>query len=171
MTEHAPAEPTQKAYIGLGSNLDQPIEHILCALKKLQALSCGAFIFSSLYQSNPLDKTLQPDYINAVACIDTHLPPAILLQMLQQIEQDQGRIRDTRWGARTLDLDLLLVDHLQIQTDFLSLPHAGLTLRDFVLKPLIEISPNIILPNGQYAKDLLPYVQDNALICLGRFTP
>jgi 2-amino-4-hydroxy-6-hydroxymethyldihydropteridine diphosphokinase len=165
-----PIQHPQTAYIGLGSNLDQPIEHILSALRKLKVISCGTFIYSSLYQSSPLDKTLQPDYINAVACIETHLPPVALLKALQQIEQEQGRIRDIRWGARTLDLDLLLVDHLYIQTECLSLPHPGLTQRDFVLKPLVEISPNMMLPNGQYAKDLLPYVQDNALICLGRFT-
>ena len=170
MTEQSPTQPPQIAYIGLGSNLDQPIEHILSALRRLKTLSCGTFIFSSLYQSSPLDKSAQPDYINAVACIETHLHPVTLLQTLQQIEQAQGRTRDIRWGARTLDLDLLLVDSLTIQTEFLSLPHKGLTERDFVLKPLIEISPNLMLPNGQYAKDLLPYIQDNALICLGQFT-
>ncbi len=159
-----------KAYIGLGSNLNDPITQILSALNSIKLLSEGIFDYSSFYKTKPLDKSNQPDYINAAALIETNLAPLALLTALQSIERNQGRVRThERWIARTIDLDILLVDHLVINSSILMLPHPGITQRDFVLKPLLEITPDIALPNGQVLRDLLPCAEDNALICLGQF--
>ncbi|QIM68323.1 2-amino-4-hydroxy-6-hydroxymethyldihydropteridine diphosphokinase [Basfia succiniciproducens] len=136
-------------YIALGSNLNTPIEQLnsaLTALNKLPQTSLSAV--SSFYQSKPLGPQDQPDYVNAVACIHTELAPLELLDYLQQIENEQGRVRLRRWGERTLDLDILLYDDLVIKSERLTLPHYDMTNREFVIIPLYEIAPNLILPQG-----------------------
>ncbi|MDO4429903.1 MAG: 2-amino-4-hydroxy-6-hydroxymethyldihydropteridine diphosphokinase [Lonepinella koalarum] len=143
------------AYIALGSNLNSPVEQLQSALKSIhdlphtQLTHCSAF-----YQSKPLGPQDQPDYVNAVACIETTLSPLELLDELQRIENEQGRIRLRRWGERTLDLDILLYGDLQIESERLTLPHYDMKNREFVIIPLLEIAPQLILPCGDRVTDL-----------------
>jgi 2-amino-4-hydroxy-6-hydroxymethyldihydropteridine diphosphokinase len=129
------------AFIGLGSNLAQPVQQVQTALSELDALEHTRCLrHSSLYRSAPMGPQDQPDYINAVAQLDTDLEPLALLQALQTIEARHQRLRQgERWGPRTLDLDLLLYDDRQIDLPQLTVPHAGLYERNFVLYPLAEI--------------------------------
>ncbi len=143
------------AYIGLGSNLDDPVSHVQQACKELKRLpECQVLACSSLYQSPPMGPADQPDYINAVAAIETTLTPHQLLLQLQAIEQCHGRKRERRWGARTLDLDLLIYADMTLSDETLTLPHPGLAERDFVLYPLQEIAPSLVV-TGLGALDLL----------------
>ncbi len=134
------------AYVGVGSNLTNPVAQVREAIEALSDLSGGEFTTSSLYRSPPMGPANQPDYLNAVVHIETELPAEDLLHKLQAIEQQQGRVRGERWGARTLDLDLLLYSDLVLNTEFLILPHPGIALRDFVLVPLNEIAPDVEVP-------------------------
>ena len=145
------------AYIGLGSNLADPAVQIKAARQEIAALAnVQELAFSSLYQSPPMGPQNQPDYVNAVMAIVTTLPPLDLLRCLQKIEHDQGRIRTgERWGARTLDLDLLLYGDALIAMPDLIVPHAGLSERAFVLYPLSEIAPQLLVPGKGKLKDLL----------------
>jgi len=138
-----------RAYIGLGSNLNDPpaqLRRALDALASLKDSRLGAV--SSLYRSAPVGPPAQPDYVNAVAALDTALAPLALLDALQAIEQAQGRVRGERWGARTLDLDILLYGGEVIQHERLGVPHAEMRKRAFVLWPLYDIAPELILPDG-----------------------
>lgn len=138
-------------YIGLGANLGQPIEQLQWAVHQLQQLAdCQLTAVSRLYGSKPAlgSPTNQPDYVNAVALIQTSLTPQQLLTELQQLEQLAGRIRLERWGARTLDLDILLYDQQVIDTEQLIVPHKELVNRCFVTLPLLDINPTLTLPNG-----------------------
>jgi 2-amino-4-hydroxy-6-hydroxymethyldihydropteridine diphosphokinase len=144
------------AYIGFGSNLDHPRQQIKDALIELGLLDRTTLLAaSSLYRSPPMGPANQPDYSNAVAHIVTMLQPLQLLDALQGIEQTHHRIRKRHWGARTLDLDLLLYDDLQVLTPQLQIPHPGITQRAFVLLPLLEISPQIVIPGKGVAQDYL----------------
>lgn len=146
-----------RTYIGLGSNLNNPIQQIYTAVEALKHISLTEFIIvSSLYRNPPLGPP-QPDYINAVAALDTSLPAEQLLEQLQAIEAQQGRMRSGKqWGEpRTLDLDLLLYGDTHIQTDKLIIPHPGLKQRNFVLYPLVEIAPHLQLPDGTSLTSLL----------------
>jgi 2-amino-4-hydroxy-6-hydroxymethyldihydropteridine diphosphokinase len=114
--------------------------------------------FSSLYSSAPMGPQDQPDYVNAVMAVETCLPPLDLLHALQEIELEQGRVRGVlRWGARTLDLDLLLYGELIIDTAELIVPHIGITERAFVLYPLAECSMELKIPGKGRLSDLLAH--------------
>jgi len=145
------------AYIGLGSNLASPeaqINEARLAIRDLSGVSECAF--SSLYRSPPMGPQDQPDYVNAVMAIKTDLSAIELLRSLQQIELDQGRVRkDERWGARTLDLDILLYGQQVIDLPDLCVPHYGLAERAFVLYPLQEIAPAILIPGKGAISDLV----------------
>jgi len=136
------------AYIGLGSNLQEPIQQIQNALAVLKQLPDSTLVcYSSLYGSPPMGPADQPDYVNAVAELHTRLAPLKLLNILQTIEVRQGRLRDLRrWSARTLDLDLLVYGDQEINTPRLIVPHPGLHERNFVLYPLQEIAANLTIP-------------------------
>lgn len=136
------------AFIGLGSNLSDPQQQILRAIKSISQLeNCSLELSSSLYETPPMGPQDQPNYINAVVKINSTLKPYELLSTLQAIENQQGRTRDTgRWGARTLDLDILLYDRLISQDPDLILPHPGLQSRAFVLYPLLEIDKDLNIP-------------------------
>jgi len=142
-------------YLGLGSNLGDPLQQLrqaVAALAQLPASQLGAK--SAVYRSPallaPENPKPQPDYLNAVVALHTQLPPQTLLQALQAIEAAQGRRRDgTRWQARPLDLDMLLYGDLQWQTAELCLPHPGLRERAFVLYPLYDCNPQLRLPGDQ----------------------
>lgn len=145
------------AYIGLGSNLDSPVAQIRSARLVIKALdNVKETAFSSLYASSPMGPQDQPDYVNAVMAVATNLSPLDLLHELQAIELEHGRVRGVqRWGARTLDLDLLLYGDQQIDTEELTVPHKGIAERAFVLCPLNECNPNLVIPGKGKLSDLL----------------
>jgi len=136
------------AYIGLGSNLDDPESHISRALTDLQELpQTQQRAHSSLYKTSPVGPQDQGEFINAVSCIETDLTAPELLQSLQEIENKHGRMRTgEQWGPRKLDLDLLLYGDEVIELPDLVVPHPQMHHRCFVLLPLIEIAPEIIIP-------------------------
>ena len=136
------------AFVALGSNLGQPQKQLIDALASLNALDAvHVRRCSSFYRSKPVGPQDQPDYINAVAGLEVTLPALELLDRMQEIETRQGRVRDgARWGPRTLDLDLLLYGGEQISHERLIVPHPEMQSRDFVLIPLQEIAPDVIIP-------------------------
>ncbi|MDW6091914.1 2-amino-4-hydroxy-6-hydroxymethyldihydropteridine diphosphokinase [Vibrio rhizosphaerae] len=152
-------------YIAIGSNMAQPEQQARQAIQALQHLPESEFIQASqLYSSAPMGPTDQPDYINAVVEIKTHLKPLELLDQTQAIELSQGRVRkEQRWGPRTLDLDILLYGHTVINSERLVVPHYGMKEREFVLYPLAEIAPNLVLPDGTELNQLLQQVDQNGL--------
>jgi len=153
------------SYIGIGSNQQDPIKQALQAISALKNLpNTKLTICSSLYCSTPMGPQDQPDYINAVAEIDTQLSAIELLDALQTIEQEQGRVRkENRWGPRTLDLDIILYGQQAIKTERLTVPHYGMHEREFVLYPLFEISPTLALPNGTLLSQLVALCDKNGL--------
>ncbi|HEY7886068.1 MAG TPA: 2-amino-4-hydroxy-6-hydroxymethyldihydropteridine diphosphokinase [Cellvibrionaceae bacterium] len=139
----------QCCYIGLGSNLDNPQQQVNRALQALAELPQTELLaHSSLYSSRAVGP-VQPDYINAVAALQTELAPLLLLDHLQAIERAHQRRRTERWGPRTLDLDLLLYGDRVQDCERLTLPHPYLCQRNFVLVPLLEIAPELCLPDGR----------------------
>ena len=145
------------AFIGLGSNLGEPERQIRRALVELDGLAHSRLTGQSpLYGSRPVGPPGQPDYVNAVAGLDTTLQPHALLEALQAIERSHDRVRGERWGARTLDLDLLLYGERQIDTPVLQVPHPQLHLRAFVLLPLYDLAPDLELPGLGPLADYLP---------------
>ena len=148
-----------KVYVALGANLTEPESQLDSACKALGELDDSntkpALIISPYYRSAPMGDVVQPDYVNAVACFHTSLEPIELLDALQKIENEQGRIRLERWGPRTLDLDLLLYDNQTIDTSRLKVPHYGMKHRSFVLIPLADIAPNLTLPCGTELNGLI----------------
>jgi len=144
------------AYIGLGSNLTNPLAQVQQALVELGAIpETQVLASSSLYSSRAIGPGEQPDYINAVALLETGLTPLGLLDALQAIEHAHQRVRIEHWGPRTLDLDILLIDNHVISSERLTVPHPYLTQRNFVLYPLADISPNLQLPCGTALGQLL----------------
>jgi 2-amino-4-hydroxy-6-hydroxymethyldihydropteridine diphosphokinase len=135
-------------FVGLGSNLDSPITQLKKALTLIDAQAgFNLCTCSSFYQSPPMDKMDQPDYINAVCHIETSLPPLDCLDCLQAIENKMGRVRNKKhWQARTLDLDILLYDQNIIKSERLTVPHYGMLQRSFVMIPLLEIAPKVKHP-------------------------
>lgn len=145
-----------EVYIGIGSNLEQPLHQVLSALRELATLPETQLTgISRLYQSVPMGPPGQPDYVNAVARLHTHLPPETLLDQLQAIEQAHGRVRTIHWGPRTLDLDILLFGNLTLNTPRLQVPHRELPNRNFVLYPLADLAPALVLPDGRSLASLL----------------
>ncbi len=137
------------AYIGLGSNLNNPSVQLHLALRALSILpSTRLQKVSKFYRTRPLGRAWQPGYLNAVAQLKTGLQPLALLDRLQAIELHQGRVRSGyRWGPRTLDLDILLYGDHQVAHPRLKIPHYDLSNRDFVVLPLLEIaSPRMQVP-------------------------
>lgn len=144
-------------YISIGSNLDQPQQQVSTALQELANIAQSKLIcHSSLYRNPPLGPQDQPDFINAVAKLETDLSAEQLLQQLLTIEEAHGRKRGgERWGPRPLDLDILLYSDHVIQTASLTIPHYALRERYFFLYPLAEIDENVCLPSGESIKQLL----------------
>lgn len=147
---------TMLAYIGLGSNLENPRGQLEQAFAELANLPNSELLARSpLYQSSAVGPGNQPDYVNAVALVKTDLLPLELLDALQAIEQCHKRVRIERWGPRTLDLDILLLDDLDIDSERLKVPHPYLTQRNFVLYPLADIAPTLRLPDGRSLQELV----------------
>lgn len=146
-----------RAFIGLGSNLQDPAQQLQSALKALTSTEGVTHVTASpFYRSVAVGPGEQPDYVNAVAALQTSLSPLALLEALQTIEQSHGRVRGAqRWTARTLDLDLLLFDDAVIESERLTVPHPQMAVRNFVLRPLWDLAPELTLPDGRPIAALL----------------
>ncbi|WP_172151749.1 2-amino-4-hydroxy-6-hydroxymethyldihydropteridine diphosphokinase [Pseudomonas tumuqii] len=146
-----------RVYLGLGSNLAEPLAQLHGALAALAALPQSQLLGrSSFYASDPLGPADQPRYVNAVAALESELTPLQLLDALQAIELNRGRERKAeRWGPRTLDLDILLFGDLMLDEPRLRVPHYHMHARAFVLYPLAELAPDLRLPDGRALTDLL----------------
>jgi 2-amino-4-hydroxy-6-hydroxymethyldihydropteridine diphosphokinase len=156
-----------QAYIGLGSNLDNPMAQLDRAIKTLKKHDrLNAFRVSSIYGSKPVGPQDQPDYINAVASFETDLTPIALLDILQSIEQTQRRVRERHWGPRTLDLDLLLYGSEKIQLPRLTVPHTHMLERGFVIKPLNDLAPKMRLENGKTVTEQLHQLDTSDLVLI-----
>lgn len=152
-------------YIGVGANLCDPASQVEQAIATISERDdCRLVAQSSLYQSKPMGPQDQPDYINAVIALETTLPPIALLDALQSIEQQQGRVRQRHWGERTLDLDILLYGNQMIDHPRLTVPHYGMTEREFVLLPLAEIATGLILPCGTPLVEFVSQCEQNGMI-------
>lgn len=137
------------AHIALGSNTGDRIANLSAAIEALSELpESHVDRASHMYESEAAYVTAQPAFANAVAVLDTDLSPEALLSHLLRIEDEMGRVRDVDKGPRIIDLDLLLYDDEEIASDTLTLPHPGLTERDFVVTPLLEVTPRLHLPDG-----------------------
>jgi 2-amino-4-hydroxy-6-hydroxymethyldihydropteridine diphosphokinase len=158
-----------QAFVALGSNLQDPASQVRTALIELAELPQTRLVRQSpLYRSDPMGPPDQPDYINAVAELDTELTAVELLQELQNLEHAHGRVRDgERWGPRILDLDLLLYGDAQINTETLTVPHPGIAQRVFVLYPLQDIAPNLRIPGIGTLRELIRRIPTAGLIRVG----
>jgi 2-amino-4-hydroxy-6-hydroxymethyldihydropteridine diphosphokinase len=155
---------TAKVYIGIGSNLENPLEQLKAAVVALRQIpSTSLCQLSNIYQTAPVGPAGQPDYSNAAALLETQLTPEALLDELQKIELDQGRERKERWGPRTLDLDIILYADMTIRTTRLSVPHIEMEKRNFVLIPMLDINPELILPNGKSLKTVAQLAGENGI--------
>lgn len=145
------------AYVGIGSNLHDPSSQVRKAFAALQKLPHSGFArCSPLYRSAPMGPSDQPDFVNAVAVLLTKLDPHELLRELQQIEQTHGREREaSHWGPRVLDLDLLVLGNLIIEEPALTIPHPGIAERNFVLFPLADIAPGLLVPGRASVQKLV----------------
>lgn len=160
---------THRAWIGLGSNLENPRRQVETALAALDRLPLTRLLCASpRYASRPVGPQDQPDFVNAVAQLETRLSPLALLDQLQALEQRHRRVRQRRWGPRTLDLDLLLYDARSETSPRLTLPHPEMARRAFVLIPLAALAPELCLPDGRHLRDLIAALEDDGgLVALG----
>lgn len=152
------------AFIGLGSNLAEPSVQLAQAVVGLAALPDTELVAQSpFYCSRPAGPQDQPDFINGAVWLRTLLPPLALLDHLQEIERAHGRERGRHWGPRTLDLDLLIYGDETLSGPRLTVPHPQLPNRDFVLQPLLDLNPALVLPDGTGIADLRRRCPDNQL--------
>ncbi|MBI2277345.1 MAG: 2-amino-4-hydroxy-6-hydroxymethyldihydropteridine diphosphokinase [Dechloromonas sp.] len=155
------------AYVALGANLGDPASTIRAAFGALANLPESRVVHcSSLYRTAPVGIAAQPDFVNAVAMLETALAPETLLEALLEVEQRFGRIRAEKNGPRTLDLDLLLYDDQFVDQPHLTLPHPRLHLRAFVLQPLAELTPDLIIPGRGRIAAWLPAVANQGIVRL-----
>lgn len=144
------------AYLGLGSNLGDRLQNLRAAVGALDAHPDVVVVAkSSVYASEPVGMTDQPEFLNAVVAVETSLDAHSMLTLAQEIEKRLGRKRGIRWGPRTLDIDLLLFCGLEISNEVLEVPHPRIAQRRFVLEPLLEIAPDALMPDGTSMKELL----------------
>ena len=155
--------------IAIGSNLGNRFYYIQKALRSLQNFFGTEFKVAPVYESSPWGLTQQPRYLNTVVTFKTHRSPQEILNQCMKIELEYGRERITKWGARTLDLDIILFDQLIVKTPDLTLPHPHMEHRDFVLQPLIDLFPDIIHPKSQIP--LKNYLSKLELNTLKQFDP
>lgn len=152
------------AYVALGANIGDPTATVLVAFAALANLTDSRVVHtSSLYRTAPVGLTNQPDFINAVAMLETGLAPEELLDALLDLEARFGRVRRDRNGPRTLDLDLLLYNDIELDLPRLILPHPRLHLRAFVLHPLAEIAPELAIPGRGSVAAWLPAVANQGV--------
>ena len=148
---------TRRGYLGLGSNVGERTEHLRAAVRLLGEHGVEVEAVSSVYETEPVGEILdQPDFLNAAARISTELGPEALLDVCKAIEVEQGRMfGGPRHGTRPLDVDLLLLGDLELQSERLTLPHAQVTARRFVMEPLLELDPDLELPDGRSVREAL----------------
>ena len=158
-----PAEATIRAFLGLGGNLGDPQAAMAAALQALDGQEGVAVVdVSSLYRTPPWGMTEQPDFLNAVAAVDTRLAPSRLLALCLDIERSLKRVRAERWGPRLIDIDILLFGDRKIDEDGLHVPHPRMGERAFVLTPLAEIAPDIMV-GGRTATQRLEALDTGAI--------
>jgi len=157
------------SFIGFGSNLGDPVNQIHLATARLTSIPSSRIdSCSSLYRTPPIGPPDQPDYVNAVVRLDTRLDPHALLKHLQSIECAQGRTRDgIRWGPRTIDLDLLIYGDEIIDEPGLQVPHPEIPERAFVLVPMAEIDPDLLIPGHASIDELLGLIDTTEVIKIG----
>ena len=156
---------TVRVYIGLGSNLEDPVRQILEAVEELDMIPDSIMVSrSSLYRGKPMGAADQPDYVNAVVAMDTLLSAENFLQELTRIEDLQGRVRDgEKWGPRIIDLDLLMYGKQKINTPDLTVPHPGMHERDFVIIPLSELAGDVNVPGQGRLTSLINNCENHSL--------
>ncbi|HET7177797.1 MAG TPA: 2-amino-4-hydroxy-6-hydroxymethyldihydropteridine diphosphokinase [Solirubrobacterales bacterium] len=149
--------PSRTGYLGLGSNVGDRGGHLRAAIAMLGGRGVEVEAVSSLYETEPVGEVLdQPDFLNAAIRVRTGLEPEALLEVCKEIEAERGRALDApRHSARPLDVDLLLLGDLELATERLTLPHPEVTSRRFVLAPLLELDPELTLPDGTRLADAL----------------
>ncbi len=155
------------AWIGLGSNLNDPESQVRGTLNAFRHhKSISLLRTSAMYRNPPMGPANQPDFVNAVAMIETGLSPRELLDELLCMESERGRIREpgSHWGPRAIDLDILLYDDRQIDQPDLKIPHPGISQRNFVLFPLLEAEPDLWIPGIGKVKDIAAGHDSTALI-------
>ena len=154
-----------ECYLGLGSNLDDPVQQLLSASEEIASLEGVEVVKRSpLYSSQPVGPQNQPDFVNAVLHIKTCLSPLDLLKQLQAVENQHARVRLQRWGARTLDLDLLLYGNQIISLPDLVVPHPEMANRAFVLYPLADIASNdLAIPGNSSLRHLMAGCADQGI--------
>jgi len=142
------------AYLGLGANLG---DRLACLQRAVDLLKAGGNVrvvaSSRVWETEPVGGPDQPDYLNAVVRVETELEPMQLLAACQRVEGALGRVREVRWGPRTIDLDVLLFGDVTMQDPALTLPHPRMLERAFVLLPLLELDPDPVLPDGRRVLD------------------
>jgi 2-amino-4-hydroxy-6-hydroxymethyldihydropteridine diphosphokinase len=142
---------TSRAFLALGSNLGDRPAYLQLAIDSLaRAPGVRVVAVSRVYETVPVGGPVQDDYLNAVVAVDTDLDPHALLALGQQIERDARRVREQRWGPRTLDVDVLLYDDLRIDTPDLTVPHPRMHERGFVLAPLRDVAPDQVSPDQEW---------------------
>jgi 2-amino-4-hydroxy-6-hydroxymethyldihydropteridine diphosphokinase len=142
------------AYLGLGSNLGDRLEHLRGAVRLLARPGVDPRRSSRVYETEPVGGPVQPDYLNAVLEVETSLPPRALLEACLGVEAELGRVRTERWGPRVIDIDVLTYGREEIAEPGLEIPHPRMHQRAFVLVPLLELDPDPPLPGGRRATDL-----------------
>lgn len=154
------------AYVAIGSNLDDPVAQVRAALGHLGSLERTRLILvSRLYRSAPLGPQDQPEFVNAAAGLLTQLSPRELLIRLKQLEQSMGReVPVVRWGPRRIDLDLSMYGSQRINEADLVVPHPGVPARNFVLYPLRDIAPDVIVPGHASVASLADRLDDAGLV-------
>jgi 2-amino-4-hydroxy-6-hydroxymethyldihydropteridine diphosphokinase len=154
----------RSCYIGLGSNIEGPRQQVIQAISELAELPSSTLLkTSSLYISKPLGPQDQPDFVNAVAELETSLPALKLLSHLQEIENSHFRSRIEHWGPRTLDLDILLYGADEIANADLQIPHPEIRNRNFVLIPLYEIAAELTIPGMGKLSELIEQIDRSDL--------
>jgi len=156
---------TIRVYVGLGSNLEDPVAQVLEAVEELEMIPDSILVSrSSLYRGKPMGPVDQPDYVNAVVAMDTLLSAESFLQELQRIEDLQGRVRGgEQWGPRIIDLDLLLYGKQKINKPDLTVPHSGMHERDFVIIPLSELAGDVNIPGQGRLTALINKCENHSL--------
>jgi 2-amino-4-hydroxy-6-hydroxymethyldihydropteridine diphosphokinase len=152
----------RSGYLGLGSNVGDSGAHLRAAIELLRGRDLEIEAISSAYLTEPVGEVLdQPDFLNAAVRVRTELEPEALLDVCKAIEAERGRALDApRHSPRPLDIDLLLLGDLELETERLTLPHREVTRRRFVLAPLLELDPELTLPDGTRLRDALDALPD-----------
>ncbi len=149
-----------KVYIGMGSNLGDRLGNISKAVELIKGINdVNVTAMSSIYETEPMDFSLQPNFLNAVLKVNTGLKPDLLLSKLQDIENRLGRVRTAPKGPRPIDLDILLYNSQIIDTDRLTVPHSRMWQRLFVLEPLKELDGDITLPSGETIQERCEFLK------------